>query len=397
MGIVKERNIFIGLIALFAVIVFSVSWYTAAMLDADWVFGTNYLSELGVSEVKSAGMFFNGGCIVAGLLFAVFGIGLTVSKKSGLGQTAGLLATVAGMAMAMVGVFPMDTNIHTPVAYAAFALAGLFIAVLAIKDWRDGLRILSSLAFIGILLTAAAYVVLTTDLVSINTRSFVGLPGVETAAALMLFVMLSLHGMKYLYNGALDLSFLGKGIADRHTLAYGLALMLGVVIFLAFWLFAMLSCPSWAFGTDPLYALGLNEDSGTFFSIAVIGGGAFMVLYGAGVGMMHNGYARNMSGFFITVMGICLILNGIAMAAGGSISFECLECLMIGLGAAALAFIIISDWQHGRMLTASFYLIKWVCCVAALLFLGYEAASALSALVFFAVLGTEAVRLMIHR
>jgi hypothetical protein len=65
------------------------------------------------------------------------------------------------------------------------------------------------------------------------------------------------------------------------------------------------------------------------------------------------------------------------------------------MGALALICITVSDWYYKRMFTAAFYLILIVSAVTALIFFGYELASTLSVVAFFAVLGIESVRLML--
>jgi hypothetical protein len=257
---------------------------------------------------------------------------------------------------------------------------------------------LSSLTFIGLIIGALTYLLLQTDLLAIDMGwcALVGFPGVETIGALLLLLLFTLQGMKYLYQGALEVrSPDGRGIADRHRLGYGFALLIGATAFLLFWLFSILSAPGWEFGGDVLYELGLVAgDAGVYFSFACISGGAFLVLYGAGTGMMHRGYMRNISGFFMTVMGIGLILEGIVLMVAGGEMFLLAEQFIIGLGAMALMCITAADWRSRHMVTAAFYLLVLVCGVAALLFFGYEVASTLSVLAFFSVLLVEGVRLL---
>jgi hypothetical membrane protein len=400
MELVKERGIFVGLAALLAVIVFGASWYTSALSDPAWVFGTNYLSDLGVSDVWAANVFFNMGCLLAGILFVWFGLGLFLSKASRLERIAGILAVVAGVSMSMIGIIVEGQDLHVYLAYAAFGVGFLSLIVLAISDFKTGRRLLSSFTFIGLIVGILTYVVLCTDWLALEMDCFlVDFPGVETMGALILAILFTLQGMKYLYCGALEKrSPSGKGISDRHQAAYAFALMVGATAFLLFLLFAMLSSTGWLLGDDYVYELGLiSGETSMYYAIGCMVGGAFMVLYGAGEGMIRAGGARNSSGFFIAVMGILLVLMGIAFMVRGDIDFGLMEYLIIGSGVAALTCITVSDWQHKRMVTAAFYLVILVCGLAALLFFGYTAASVMFVIAFFFMLEVESMRMLTHK
>ncbi|MCL2786239.1 MAG: DUF998 domain-containing protein [Methanomassiliicoccaceae archaeon] len=397
MELVKERNIFIGLAALLAVIVFGLSWYTAAHSDPAWVFGTNFLSDLGVSDIWAANMFFNMGCLFAGILFIWFGLGLLLSNGKVVERAAGLLVVISGLAMALIGIITEGESLHAPIAYAAFGVGFLALILLALKDWKDGLKVLSLLTPIGIVLGALTYLILETEMLTAGAEwcFLVGFPGVETMAALILLTLFALQGMKYLYQGALEKRLPdGTGISDRHRLGYGFALLVGATAFLVFWLFSIQSVPEWSFGGDLIYELGMTGgDATAYFSIACMVGGAFLVFYGVGAGMMRRIYARNVSGFFITMVGIVLILEGLALMASGEVS-EVMEYIVIVMGVAALACITLADWQQKRMITAAFYLVILLCGATALLFFGYELASAVAVLAFFVMLLIEGTRLI---
>jgi len=394
MTFVKERNIFTGMVALLAVIVFGVSWYTAAMFDPTWVFGANYLSDLGVSDVRSAHMSFNMGCLLAGILFVWFGIGLLISGKRDLKRIAGVLAVVSGVAMSLIGIFVEGDPLHLPLALAAFGVGFLTLIVLAVMDWKDGLRTLASFTPIGLVLTVITYIVLEMDIVEMEC-ALVGLQGVETMAALVLLVLFALQGMKFLYNGALARASNGKGIADRHRLAYGFIALIGAVAFLIFWLFSVLSVPSWTLGEDMISELAMVDGAVTYLSIAFIAGGVFTALYGIGTGMMRHAYVRNISGSFITVLGVFMILVGLAFFAGAEVD-SVYGYLLIVLAMAALTCIAAADWQDKKMITAAFYLMLLVCGVPALLFFEYALISAVTALMFPVVLIVEGVRLVVE-
>ena len=398
MELAKERKIFVGLAALLAVSVFGLSWYVAALSDPAWVFGTNYLSDLGVSDVWTSKMFFNLGCLFAGTLFMWFGLGLLISKAKKLERAAGLLAVIAGLTMAMIGIIVETEDMHKYIAYTTFGTGILTLAVLAVSDWKTGRRLLASFTVAGVVLGVLMYVLLCTDVTEVDMAwcFLEGLPGIETLGMIILLFLFTFQGMKYLYNGALELqSPDGKGISDRHRLAYGFTVILAAVSFLMFWLFAFLSSTSWGLGEDAMYMLGLSDgDTGVYYALACLTGGVFLVLYGAGSGMMHRGYARSMSGLFAALMGIVLILKCGAFMTSGNIDYELIELVSVAMGVFTLTCITIADWQHKKMVTAAFYLIILVCGLAALLFFGYVAAATVATLAFFIVLIVEGIRLI---
>jgi hypothetical membrane protein len=285
-------------------------------------------------------MFFNLGCLFAGILFMWFGLGLLISKAKKLERAAGLLAVIAGLTMAMIGIIVETEGMHKYIAYTTFGTGILPLAVLAVSDWKTGRRLLASFTVAGVVLGVLMYVLLCTDVTEVDmTWCFLeGLPGIETLGMIILLFLFAFQGMKYLYNGALNMrSPDGKGISDRHKLAYGFTVIVSAVAFLLFWLFAALSAPSWELGEDAMYLLGLTKgDTGTFYSLACLSGGAFLVLYGAGSGMMHRGYTRCIAGLFAALMGIVLILSGAAFAVSGNIDYELIEWVSVALGVLTL-------------------------------------------------------------
>ncbi|MDR2866279.1 MAG: DUF998 domain-containing protein [Methanomassiliicoccaceae archaeon] len=402
--IAKERNILIGLVGLLAVFVFLLSWYTAAMSDPAWIFGTNYLSDLGVSANETACLFFNGGCIIGGALLALFGVLIIISNKELAGQLAGPLALLAGVSMALVGVFPEDAgDIHVILALMAFGIGFLCLIAISVKDWKNGLRTLA------LITPVAAILAITFCLLVIGTdsgpytfeplfggTSFVGTPGVETVVAVLLFSLLALQGMKFMYRGGTArTSPDGSGVSDRHKLAFGFAALLAMASFLVFWLFASLADPSWIFGTDQVYLLGLSSvaEAQMCFSIACIAGGFFTLVYGIGSSMMRSRPYRGHAGFFITLAGGSLMLMGIALIQTGGM-WEHAEYVLLILGSLGLACVIASDWSSKRMVTAALYLVLLIVVAAGILAYG-SSLSSFCVLALFSALGIEGVRLLI--
>ncbi|MDR0778423.1 MAG: DUF998 domain-containing protein [Methanomassiliicoccaceae archaeon] len=398
MELVNERNILIGLAASLAVLAFGLSWYIAALSDPEWIFGANYLSDLGVSNAEMSRIFFNGGCIVAGILLTIAGTAMITCKKGKLHKGAGICAVISGIAMALVGIVTEDAgDPHIYVAVIAFGMGFLALILLAIRDRKNGLKALSSLTLLGIFLVALSYLWLIyfeTDVYFLSDA-----PGVETVMALVLFVLFLLQGMKFLYHGGMETEVHGKGMCDRHKTAIGFVAVSASVAFIIFWGFAMLSDPGWLFGTDPVYELGFSKagEAEMFFVMACVVGGLFTLLYGIGAGMMHNGQARSVGGFFHVLMGATLYLLGLTYLLNPGLIGEHIEHCLVAMGALAILCIVISDWLNKHMATAAFYLFILSVSVLAMLYYDYESASAISIAVFFTIIGIEGTKLILSK
>ncbi|MCL2143421.1 MAG: DUF998 domain-containing protein [Methanomassiliicoccaceae archaeon] len=386
---VKERNILIGTLAVIAVIVFAICWFAAAMSDPEWIFGTNYLSDLGVSGYEWAHKYFNGGCLIAGVLFALCGTAIVVSRKRKLDIAAGVFAVLSGICISLIGVVTEDAgDPHYYLALTAFGSGFICLTLISIRDWTDGLRILAPLTPAGmIIIAASAFILLRT------AETDAVAPGVETVLVIIMISLFMLQGMKFIYHGASERY---RGIADRHKTAFGFTALLGAAAFLLLWLLASVTDGSWTFGSDPAYVLGLSPDdvSNAYFSFACVTGGLLTVIYGIGAGLMHNGALRSVGGSFAVLAGIVLTAIGIMLLLRNDMS-ACIEQIAVTLGAASLLLVTASDWIRKRMVTASFYLAMIIVCVLSALAAGYDAASAFFVLALFAVLGTEGVRLLI--
>lgn len=95
--------------------------YAIAMfLDSRYVFGKNYLSDLGVSEGAWA---FNSGLIIAGLLYIAFalqGFGPALGRGA-LGRLATGMLVLSGAFLICIGIFTEDFGeVHTAFSYAFF-------------------------------------------------------------------------------------------------------------------------------------------------------------------------------------------------------------------------------------------------------------------------------------
>jgi len=359
-------------------------WYTAAVSDPTWVFGANYLSDLGVSHYDNAHMFFNAGCLITGVLFVLVGAGLIFSRRDNISIAAGAIAVISGICVSLIGIVTSDSgDIHAYIAYAAFGLGFVCLIVLAVRDWIDGLRILAAMTFIGFAATVFSAAVL-------------DLPGVETMAALMLLALFMLQGAKFLYHGTVEKREPNApGICDRHKLAFGSAAILASVTFLIFLLFSALSDPSWVFGVDPIYMLGasLVRDAQLFIAIGCIVGGLFTAIYGIGAGLMRSPCPRPTGGAFAALAGITFCLAGISFLAYCGVSAY-VEYLAMAFGAIAILFVIISEMQEKRMLFAALYLVVLISLAISAVISGYGYVSAFGVLALIVVLFAQGVRLV---
>jgi len=108
------------LCGLFGAIAFLSLYLIAMSLDSGYVFGENYLSDLGVSDGAWA---FNSGLLVAGVLFiafALFGLGPELGKGI-VGRLSTGLMTLSALLLMSIGIFTEDAgDIHGVLSYAFF-------------------------------------------------------------------------------------------------------------------------------------------------------------------------------------------------------------------------------------------------------------------------------------
>jgi len=118
---------------------------------------SHWVSELGQTGVSQLAIVFNFGLVAGGLLFAIFMIGLAAARTGWLRLIYGALGVVAGIAGALVGIFPMNNlDAHGKAALSFFTL-GWIVVGLASIDFLRGRdpRFPWWLAIIGALTVAA--------------------------------------------------------------------------------------------------------------------------------------------------------------------------------------------------------------------------------------------------
>jgi hypothetical membrane protein len=94
----------------------------------------HWVSELGQRSVSRAATLFDLGLIVAGICFAIFVVGLVTAVPGRLRIAWGATGVVAGVAGALVGVFPMDDLAPHSVAALTFFVLGWLTVLLASVD-----------------------------------------------------------------------------------------------------------------------------------------------------------------------------------------------------------------------------------------------------------------------
>lgn len=121
-----------------AVACFLIPYVTAMTLDSKYVFGEDYLSDLGVGAGAWA---FNSGVIITGVLFvpfAVLGVRPSLSRSRIDDVSTGLMV-VAGAFLVSIGIFTEDAgDIHGYVSYGFFLTMLIALAFLSYSFDKSG-------------------------------------------------------------------------------------------------------------------------------------------------------------------------------------------------------------------------------------------------------------------
>ena len=116
-SIPQKAGIICGLVA---IVSFVTLYSIAVSLDSSYMFGENYLSDLGVSDGAWA---FNSGVIIAGALFIPFAVfGLRPALGNGMLPIAcTVLMAISGLFLISIGIFTEDAgDVHGTVSYGFF-------------------------------------------------------------------------------------------------------------------------------------------------------------------------------------------------------------------------------------------------------------------------------------
>lgn len=125
--------------------------------DGNWTFNYNTLSDLGVSDIETVALMFNGACMIGGLLMSVFGIGKAMVQTDRLDKACGASLALAGIFLFLVGIFTKDSlSFHIPVSFMYFVLMliAMFISISA--DYKNGRRIPAVFTSILLVITFAS-------------------------------------------------------------------------------------------------------------------------------------------------------------------------------------------------------------------------------------------------
>jgi hypothetical membrane protein len=124
------------------VAVFVIAWVCAASVDTAWQFGVNNLSEFGISDTD-ARLYFNYGCILAGIIVAIFGAGRALNTENAGHTAGGAFIAVGGVFLALIGVFTMDSSLHNLVAVSAALFILMGIVAVTAGNWAADRKIIA--------------------------------------------------------------------------------------------------------------------------------------------------------------------------------------------------------------------------------------------------------------
>ena len=157
MKVSKDHSIAFAWVGMVGVAAFITVWLCAENADAAWQFGVNTLSEFGISDTD-AKLYFNFGCMITGILVAVFGVGRTLYAKNAGHIAGGVFLFFGGIALALVGFFTMDDgNIHNFVAIAAALFIFLAMIAVAAGNWVANRHIFAGVGIVIVCLLIAMY------------------------------------------------------------------------------------------------------------------------------------------------------------------------------------------------------------------------------------------------
>ena len=135
-GRVAQAAAIIGVVAITLGSVGAALLYTGTQGES-YSPSNHWVSELGQVSVSRGAPLFNVGLIVAGVCFAIFIVGLAAAVPGRVRYAWAAIGVVAGLAGALVGVFPMDQlAIHSVVAMTFFLLSPVTVALASIDIWR---------------------------------------------------------------------------------------------------------------------------------------------------------------------------------------------------------------------------------------------------------------------
>lgn len=141
---------FFSYIALVMPFVFTALWILAALVDGEWRFGFDSLSEMGISDDTVGAFLFNFACIISGISGIVFGFGIFAYGKSVI-RLGGAMFTFSLLFLSLVGVFNLHFgDVHYFVASTFGLVLGISFVFLSLKDWGHILYLVADVIFITV-------------------------------------------------------------------------------------------------------------------------------------------------------------------------------------------------------------------------------------------------------
>ncbi len=141
---------FFSYIALVMPFIFTALWISSALVDGEWRFGFNSLSEMGISDDTVGAFLFNFACIISGISGIIFGFGIFAYGKSVI-RLGGALFTFSLLFLSLVGVFNLHFgDVHYFVASTFGFVLGISFVFLSLKDWGHIVYLIVDVTFIAV-------------------------------------------------------------------------------------------------------------------------------------------------------------------------------------------------------------------------------------------------------
>lgn len=178
----KSRNASIGIVGFTGAAFFGLMWVIAGLIDPSWVFGTNMVSDLGVS-FTDAKYYFNYGSFISGILIMVAGIGIISLRKGAMSLAGGAIA-LAGVFLALVGLFPLDTGApHEFFGISLFVMGVSGIILSTVDYWIKGRVLFGGFTLMMLVVMVAVFL----------TESLAYAEGIAVVCLLIWLIMMSFN------------------------------------------------------------------------------------------------------------------------------------------------------------------------------------------------------------
>lgn len=170
------------LLGVMAPVLFLAFWILSAVVDRKWRFGKNFISDLGVSEVRNARYLFDIGCVLCGILFAVFcAESLLTDNLDIMEIPLFALGIIVGILFLLIGLVNENRRpYHRYIALSMFSLGLVFLVMLLMNDIRLEEYLLAAAIVVSISATAISKLVSTWQMT-------------ECVGALSLLILIAVH------------------------------------------------------------------------------------------------------------------------------------------------------------------------------------------------------------